>query len=121
MSQQWSILHQGQKLKRTTGSAFPTIEAGLNEDLVAVLFCEVTCHSGTSHEYRAQDRGSNVLAVTGSGTISASSIRLPDGSATKASLRLMASSLNGSVTIFTPRALRSATAFSISGTLMQKW
>src|SRR5262249_54252510 len=54
-------------------------------------------------------------------TISASSIRLPDGSAKKASLRLMASSLNGSVTILTPRALRSATAFAISGTLMQKW
>src|SRR5262249_18945432 len=54
-------------------------------------------------------------------TISASSIRFPDGSAKKASLRLMASSLNGSVTILTPRALSSATAFSMSGTLMQKW
>jgi hypothetical protein len=59
--------------------------------------------------------------ITAYATISASSIRFPDGSAKKASLRLMASSLNGSVTILTPRALRSATAFSISGTLMQKW
>jgi hypothetical protein len=75
----------------------------------------------TRDDRSREEETSRCGPMTAYATISASSIRLPDGSAKKASLRLMASSLNGSVTILTPRALRSATAFSISGTLMQKW
>jgi hypothetical protein len=51
MNQQWPFCIRGQKLKRTTGSAFPTIEARLNQGLVAVFFCEITCHSGTPYDY----------------------------------------------------------------------
>jgi hypothetical protein len=55
------------------------------------------------------------------GSTSASSIRLPNGSAKKASLRLMAGKTNGSVTITTPRARSLATVSSTLVTLRQKW
>src|SRR6478672_6936482 len=54
------------------------------------------------------------------GSTSASSIRLPNGSAKKASLRLMAGKTNGSVTITTPRARSLATVSSTLVTLRQK-
>src|SRR5262249_34179640 len=55
------------------------------------------------------------------GSTSASSIRLPNGSAKNASLRLMAGRTNGSVTILTPRARSLAIVSSTLTTLRQKW
>jgi hypothetical protein len=51
---------------------------------------------------------------------SASSIRLPNGSAKKASLRLMAGKMNGSVTIVTPRTRSLVIVSSTLVTLRQK-
>ena len=52
---------------------------------------------------------------------SESSIRLPNGSAKKASLRLIAGRTHGSATILTPRARSSASVLSTLATWRQKW
>ena len=39
----------GQKLERTTGFAFPTTEARLNERLISILRGQITGQNSTSH------------------------------------------------------------------------
>jgi hypothetical protein len=62
MNQRWSIPHLGQKFKRTAASALPTIEARLNECLVAVLFGVISCHSATSEPPYLPVKAANPLS-----------------------------------------------------------
>src|SRR5215831_13711315 len=104
--------------------------------LQRVLFCR-DCECATDHARIARSsrydlaksrelRRSNPRNRSGrrpsdQGSTSASSTRLPNGSAKKASLRLMAGKTKGSVTILTPRARSLASVSSTLATLRQKW
>jgi F0F1-type ATP synthase assembly protein I len=87
-----------------------------------IIFCAIValgerafCNAGAKSARGAGDEPGFQAST------SASSIRLPNGSQKKASLRLIAGRMNGSVTMVTPRDFSVAIVSSTLFTVRQKW